>query len=158
MDLYMRQRVFTLADKYDIMDENENPVFRVEGEFLSFGARLHLYGMDRRELYEVRQELFHFLPRYTIYAGQTAAASVKKNFTLFGHSLSVESDYGHFEIEGSVFGWDFEIQFNGGTAAVIDKVLLSWGDTYHLHIAEGWNDPAFLCALTAAVDNCVHLE
>ena len=33
MDLYIRQKVFTLADKYDITDENENPVFRVEGEF-----------------------------------------------------------------------------------------------------------------------------
>ena len=32
MDLYIRQKVFTLADKYDITDENENPVFRVEGE------------------------------------------------------------------------------------------------------------------------------
>lgn len=99
--------------KYDITDENENPVFRVEGEFLSFGARLHLYGPDMRELYYVEQELFHFMPRYNIYAGQTSAAAVKKNFTLFGHSLTVESDYGHFEIEGSVFGWDFEILYNG---------------------------------------------
>ena len=83
MDLYIRQKVFTLADKYDITDENENPVFRVEGEFLSFGARLHLYGPDMRELYYVEQELFHFMPRYNIYAGQTSAAAVKKNFTLF---------------------------------------------------------------------------
>ena len=78
MDLYIRQKVFTLADKYDITDENENPVFRVEGEFLSFGARLHLYGPDMRELYYVEQELFHFMPRYNIYAGQTSAAAVKR--------------------------------------------------------------------------------
>ena len=39
-----------------------------------------------------------------------------------------------------------------------DKVLLSWGDTYHLHIEDGWGDPAFLCALVAAIDNCIHNE
>lgn len=159
MDLYIRQRVFAIGDKYDITDANETPVFRVEGEIFTFGsARLHLYAADGRELYFVERELFHFMPRYTIYAGRTAAASIKKNFTLFGHSLSVDSVYGHFEIEGSVFGWNFQVLFNGAVAATIDKAFLSWGDAYHLHIEDGWNDPAFLCALVAAIDNCVHNE
>ena len=34
-----------------------------------------------------------------------------------------------------------------------------WGcGAYHLHIEDGWGDPAFLCALVAAIDNCIHNE
>ena len=109
MDLYIRQRVFAWGDKYDITDDQETPVFRVEGEVFTFGAKLHLYDLKGQELYYVEQELFHFMPRYTVYKGRMAIASVRKNFTLFGHSLTVESGYGNFEIEGSVFGWDFRI-------------------------------------------------
>ena len=43
MDLYIRQRVFAWGDKYDITDDQETPVFRVEGEVFTFGAKLHLY-------------------------------------------------------------------------------------------------------------------
>ena len=113
MDLYIRQRVFAWGDKYDITDDQETPVFRVEGEVFTFGAKLHLYDLKGQELYYVEQELFHFMPRYTVYKGRMAIASVRKNFTLFGHSLTVESGYGNFEIEGSVFGWDFRILYNG---------------------------------------------
>ena len=106
----------------------------------------------------MEQELFHFMPRYTVYKGRMAMASVRKNFTLFGHSLTVESGYGRFDIEGSVFGWDFRILYNGGEVATVEKALLSWGDTYRLHMDVGNGDPAFLCALVAAIDNCVHNE
>ncbi len=156
MDLYIRQRVLSWGDKYDITDDREVPVYRVEGEVFTFGAKLHLYDRNGQELYYVEQEVFHFMPRYTVYKGGLAVASVRKNFTLFGHSLAVESGYGHFEIEGSVFGWDFQVLCNGVAMATVEKAILSWGDTYHLHLDPGGGDPAFFCALVAAIDNCVH--
>lgn len=158
MKLYIRQRVFSLKDKYNITDAAENPVYQVEGEWFSFGAKLYLCDLAGRELYRVEQELFHFLPRYTLFRGDMAVASIKKNFTLFGHSLSVDSQYGHFEIEGSVFGWEFRILRDGTVQAGIDKAVLSWGDTYELDISNQVSDPAFICALVIAIDNCAHNE
>ena len=35
MKLYIRQRVFSLTDRYDIYDEFENPYFHVQSEFLT---------------------------------------------------------------------------------------------------------------------------
>lgn len=158
MKLYIRQRVFTWRDKYDITDAMENPVYHVEGEWLAFGARLHLCDPAGRELYRVERELFHFLPRYTLFHGERPVASIQKQFTLFGHNLSVDSQYGLLEMEGSVFGWEFQILRNGEVLAGVDKVLLSWGDTYELAISDRFPDPAFLCALVIAIDNCVHNE
>lgn len=158
MKLYIRQRVFTMRDKYNITDAMENPVYQVEGEWFSFGARLHLYNLAGQELYRVERELFHFMPRYTLFRGDMPVASIKKNFTLFGHSLSVDSQYGHFEIEGSVFGWEFQILRDRAFMARIDKAFLSWGDAYELDISDQVPDPAFVCALVIAIDNCVHNE
>lgn len=156
MNLYIRQKVFTIGDRYQICDAAGDPVYEVEGELFSFGARFHLYDGQGRELLYIEQRLFHWLPRYTIYRDGQDIASIAKQFTLFGHRLTVESGYGHFELEGSVFGWVFQILCNGSPVAAIDKAVLSWGDAYELRIADGFPSPEFLCALVVAVDHCVH--
>ena len=48
--------MFAWGDKYDITDDQETPVFRVEGEVFTFGAKLHLYDLKGQELYYVEQE------------------------------------------------------------------------------------------------------
>ena len=42
MKLYIRQKIFSWRDKYQIWNESGTPVYFVEGEFFSFGAKLHL--------------------------------------------------------------------------------------------------------------------
>ena len=107
MDLYIRQKVFSLGDRYNVFDVNQNIVYRVEGEFLTFGAKLHLCDPAGNELLYIEQELFHMMPRYNLYCRGTQVASIRKNFTLFGHSLSVDSGYGwwpRFPKNGSLGG------------------------------------------------------
>ena len=128
MDLYIRQKVFSLGDRYNVFDVNQNIVYRVEGEFLTFGAKLHLCDPAGNELLYIEQELFHMMPRYNLYCRGTQVASIRKNFTLFGHSLSVDSGYGAFDIDGSVFGMEFTIAYNGRMVATISKEWLTWGD------------------------------
>ena len=158
MNLYIKQRVFSFGDTYHVCDYNQNPVYQVRGEVFTFGSKLHICDMTGQELLYIEQELFHMMPRYNLYCRGTLVASIRKNFKLFGHSLSVESGYGSFTIDGEVFGMDFTIFCNGQPVAHISKQWLSWGDTYCLQIADTWPDPAFLCALLIAVDNCVHRE
>lgn len=158
VDFYIRQKVFSFGDKYNVFDVNENLLYKVQGEVFTFGAKLHLCSPDGTELLYIEQELFHMMPRYSLYCRGVLVASIRKRFTLFGHSLTVESGYGHFEIDGSVFGMDFTIAFNGRVVGTISKEWLTWGDTYRLHIADDWGDPPFLCAMLIAIDNCVHNE
>ena len=156
MEMYIRQKVFSIGDRYNVFDINQNLLYRVEGEILTFGAKLHLCDPSGGELLYIEQELFHMMPRYNLYCRGTLVASIRKNFTFFGHSLSVDSGYGSFDIDGSVFGMEFTIAFNGRVVASISKEWLTWGDTYHLQTADDFSDPPFLCALLIAIDNCVH--
>ena len=45
MKLYIKQRIFSLRDKYHVWDETGTPVFYVEGEVFTLGAKIHIYDM-----------------------------------------------------------------------------------------------------------------
>lgn len=41
--LYIKQKVFSFGDKYNIYNESGQPVFSVQGEVFTFGAKIHIY-------------------------------------------------------------------------------------------------------------------
>ena len=41
--LYIKQKVFSFGDKYNIYNEDGQPVFSVQGEVFTFGAKIHIY-------------------------------------------------------------------------------------------------------------------
>ena len=58
-DLYMRQRVFSWGDKFEIYDNAGNVKYYVEGEVFTFGKKLHLYdtaGKRHKRASSIRQE------------------------------------------------------------------------------------------------------
>ncbi len=157
MKLYIKQRVFSLGDKYDIYDAGENVVFNVESELFTIGAKLHMYDTAGRELYYIKRKLTFLLAQYEIYQNNYLCASVSQEFALFHSKLNVESSMGSFSIQGDFMSMDYEILRNGMYCGSIHKKWLSWGDSYELDIPDT-QDPGFICALVIAIDNCMHNE
>ncbi|HOP71846.1 MAG TPA: LURP-one-related family protein [Thermoclostridium caenicola] len=157
MVLYIRQKVFTLGDKYHVYNENLQPVFTVQGRLFSLGAKIHVYDMTGQELYFISQKLFRFLPEYHIYTGDLLCAIIKKEFTFFRPRLSIQSQYGDYTIEGNLFGMDFAIFLDGQPVGEIHKKWFSFGDSYEL-IVHDPNNAAFFSTLVIAIDHCLHNE
>lgn len=157
MNLYIKQKVFSWSDRYNVFDENGNPVFEVEGEVFSWGAKIHLYDLNNNELFYIKQKLMVFLPEYEIYTGDTLRAIIKKEFTLFTPRLDVQSSFGDFVIEGNFFDMDFTIMCNNLMLGEIHKEWLTFGDSYCLSIVNPEN-AAFFTSLVIAIDNCLHNE
>lgn len=157
MSLYIKQKIFSLTDSYEVFDEEQTPVFRVQREFLSWGAKIHLYDMGGNELFFIKQKVMVLLPEYEIYKNNIMCAQVVKEFTFFKPRLDVSSAYGDFVLDGDFWDMSFSILHDGVKMGQISKAWLSWGDTYQLDIASG-QDEAFFCALTIAIDNCLHNE
>lgn len=155
LELYIQQRVFSLGDKYDIYNEQQAPVYHVQGELFSWGAKIHLYDLDGNELYYIRQKLLTFLPEYAVYQGDSFCARIKKELSFLHPRLSVESGFGDFEITGNFVDMDYEIRHDGESMGEIHKKWLSWGDAYLLSVQNS-KDAAFFTALAIAVDNCLH--
>ena len=155
MKLYIKQRIFTLTDKYNIFDDFGNTIFTVEKQFFSFPGKFYLRDQNDAELFEIRKNFTLFLSSYEIFKDNYLAAKVQKELTLFKSKFSVESSYGNYQIDGDIFSWDFEIKKDGLPMGSVHKEILSWGDSYVLNIYDDEN-AGFFCAFVIAIDNCLH--
>ncbi len=155
--LYIRQKVFSIGNRYNIVNEAGQPVFTVESEIFTFGAKIHLYDTTGTELYFIQQKLFKFLPEYHIYNGDMLCAIIKKEFSFLRPKLNITSQFGDYTFEGNLFAMDFAILNNGIMIGELHKKWLSFGDSYELTIQDDNNTPLF-CALTIAIDHCLHNE
>lgn len=157
MKLYIKQRVFSLGDKYDVYDAQENVVFNVESELFTIGAKLHLFDTQGQEIFYIKRNFTLFLADYEIYQGNDLIARINQEFSFFHAKLNVESVMGDFEINGDFMSMDYQITRNGQYFGGVYKKWLSWGDSYELDVPENQN-AGFFCALVIAIDNCLHNE
>lgn len=155
MKLYIKQRVFSFIDSYDVYDENANPIFRVKSEFLSFPKQIRVFDLCNNELFRIQKNFTLFLSSYCIYQNDILYADIQQQFKLFSGKVTVESSYGHFEIDGSIFDYDYTIKMDTRILGTVHKVWFSLGDSYELYVDDN-TDAAFFTSLVVAIDNCFH--
>lgn len=134
MKLYIKQKVFSWADRFTVCDAQGNDRYFVEGEVFSWGKKLHVYDREGREAAFIRQEVWSFLPRYYVYIGQRQVAEIVKQFTFLFSKYSIEGL--GWEIDGSFWEHDYEITKNGRNIVSIHKEWMTWGDCYEVDIAD----------------------
>ena len=157
MRLYLKQKVFSLTDKYNIFNENEELIYFVKSEFFTFGAKFYVCDHLENELFFIKQRLFNWLPTYEIYYNNELCATIKKSFTFFKPNLTVTSKYGDFMIQGDAWNMNYQLFHDGVMCGNVAKKWLAWSDTYELNINDDAN-AAFICTLMIAIDHCLHNE
>lgn len=144
---FMKQKIWTLADRFVIRDEYKNPMFYVKGKVFSFGDKLKFFDMDGNELVYIKQKVFSFNKQYKIYRNQQLFARVVKKITLFKDKFVIDipgpDDY---FVKGNFTDHRYTFIRNGRGVAFISKKWLSWGDTYRIEIVPGEDDVVILAA------------
>ena len=133
MKLYIQEKVFTLGDKFAVLDEFGNEKYFVEGEVFTFGKKLHVYDRNNREIAYIEQELFTWLPRYHLYIDNREVAQICQDFSFFTPMYHVEGP--NWEVTGHFLEHNYEITGNGHPVVTIEKEWMTWGDCYELNIA-----------------------
>ena len=151
MKLYIKEKVFSLGDKFTVKDAYGEDKYIVEGEVFTFGKKLHVYDRSGREVAFIKQEVWSFLPRYYVFCGDRQIAEIKKEFTFLFPRYTIEGL--GWEIDGSFMAHDYQITKQGRKIVTISKEWMTWGDSYELDIA----DPADeLVALAVVISiDCV---
>ena len=134
MNLYIKERIFTIGDKFDVYDQHGNPKYFVKGEVFSWGKKLHVYDRNEREVAFIKQEIFSFLPTYKVYVNQKEVAQIRKEFSFFRPRYSV-GGLG-WDVEGSFTEHNYWVTDRGRQVVSIDKEWMTWGDSYCLQIAD----------------------
>ena len=134
MKLFMKQKIFSFRDRFSIYNEQEQPVFYVEGELFSLGKKLHVYDMDNQEVAFIQQKVVSFLPKFYVYVDGQEVAEIVREFTFFKPRYRIEGL--HWKIDGDVFEHDYEILQDGHPIVTIHKRWWSFSDAYELNIQE----------------------
>ncbi|MGN0600347.1 MAG: LURP-one-related/scramblase family protein [Oscillospiraceae bacterium] len=154
MKLYIKQRIFSWTDSYDIYDENMNRKYTAKADFLALGHRIRIFDLYGCEVGHIEEKLLRLFAEFDVYIGGRWLGRIKKKFSLFIPKYDI--DYNGWDIDGDFFGWNYQVrQPNGLVAATISKELLHLSDTYVIDIFDD-SDEINVLLLVAAIDaaNC----
>ena len=151
MKLYIRQKVFSLVDKFTVKDASGNDIYLVAGEFLSWGKKLHVKDAYNNEVAFIQQKIISLRPKFLVFVNGLQIAEIVKEFTLFRPNYRIRGL--RWEIKGNLFAYDYQITQDGTPIASIHKQWMSWGDCYELSIANQ-QDEIIALSVVLAID-CV---
>ena len=150
--LYMKQKVFSLCDRFTVKDENEQDRYYVEGEIFTIGKKLHICDMAGSEVAFVQQKVLTLLPRFYVYVDGAQVAEIVKEFTFLRPCYRIDGP--GWRVNGDFWAHDYEIvDMSGRPIVAVHKVWLAWGDSYELDVARR-EDEVQALATVLAID-CV---
>lgn len=155
MKFYIKQKVFSLKDNFDVFDEQQNPVYKVSGKFFSMKNKMELSNLNGDVLLSSEKKVFSFRPTYFIFDQHgTQIAKVKQKFSL-RPKFEVNIYNQAAEISGNFFQRTFDVNVPGGVAASIRKKVFSFGDSYEIEINDTENTEIYLY-LVIVIDQVLH--
>ena len=154
---YIKQRIFTITDRYFVYDQHQQPTYEVNGKFFTIGDELTLTNLKGEELFRIKQRVMSLFGAYDVYKQNKLCATIKRRATLFRQKLDIESDDGNFEIEGDFWDYNFSILKDGHTIGTIEKEWLTLRDCYKLTVNDSELETLFI-SMVIAIDNCLHNE
>jgi uncharacterized protein YxjI len=152
----MKQKIWTLGDKFVIKDETKTPVFYVKGKVFSVGDKLSFRDIDGNELAYISQKVFSFSPRYKIYRDKRLVATIVKKIAPFKDLYVVHvPGTDDFRVKGNFLNYEYDYTRKGRKIAFVSKKFFSWGDTYGIAIAPG-EDDILILATAVVIDMVSH--
>lgn len=149
MKLYMKQKVFSLKDKFTIKDEDGNDKYFVEGEMWAFGKKLHVYDTKRNEVAFIREQIWSLLPTFRVFCNGEQVADVKCKFSFLVPKYTIKGL--DWEVKGKMTAHNYKILQGKHTIVTISKKWMTWADTYELDITKD-ADEIIALATVLAID------
>lgn len=159
MQLYIRQRIFSWTDSYDVYDETGDARYEVRAAFFALGHQIHVYdkraGEGSEEIGYIRQKLFTLMPTFEIIIGDRVVGTIRKEFSFLRPRYHV--DFLGWDVEGDFMGWDYRVISGNREVMSISKELFNWSDSYVLRYDNPANEiPGLLLVITIDAANCSH--
>lgn len=136
MKYYIKQKVFSFKDKFNITDENESLKYQVKGKMISITNKLQMLDANEGVVYTSKRRLFRIFAKYVISEHDGGEVAVIKRKFGFRPKFNLSVLGEELTVDGSLFQHSFGIYNKGEMVASISKKIISWGDTYEIEIFE----------------------
>ncbi len=155
MKFYIKQRVITWRDTFDIYDERKKPVYKVKGELVAVGHKLHIYDRKGKEVATIREKLVKIMPKYRITTANNKEYWLTKKITMINEKFKLEPL--DWIIDGGILEHNYSIKHGKNVIAKVHQKWVSIGDSYVIDIEDESVDPVLVLATMIGVD-CVEFD
>ncbi len=152
--LYIKQKVFSLSEKFTVKDQDEKDAYYVEGSFMKVPKTFTIMNQDREEVALITKKVLSFLPTFFVEVNGEEVVTIKKELSFLKAKYSI--DAAGIEVEGNWMDMNFHVLHKGRVVGEVGKEWFSWGDSYRVQILEGELESVIL-ALVIAID-CVKAD
>lgn len=158
MRYVIKEKFWSWGDDFYIYDEQQQPLYFVDGQAFSWGDKLSFQDLHGNELAFISQKLMTWKPKYQIFRAGQLFAEVIKEFSWFNKKFTLDvpgpNDY---RIEGSFWRHDYQFIRGERLVANVAKEFWTWSDTYGIETVDGEDDVSILCA-AIVIDQVLHDE
>jgi uncharacterized protein YxjI len=152
--LYIKQKVFSLSEKFTVKDQEEKDTYYVEGSFMRVPKTFSIMNTSREEVALITKKVFSFLPKFFVEVNGQEVLTIKKEFSFLKARYSI--DAAGIEVQGNWLDMDFQVLHNGRVVGEVGKEWFSWGDSYRVQILDEEME-TIIMALVIAID-CVKAD
>nr|WP_239534491.1 LURP-one-related family protein [Priestia taiwanensis] len=152
--MYIKQKVFSLSEKFTVKNQHEEDVYYVEGSFMKFPKTFSIMNTMGDEVALITKKVFTFLPKFLVEVNGQEVLSIKKEFSFFKARYTIDAE--GIEVRGSWWDMDFQVLQHGEVIGEVSKKWFTWGDSYNVQIFDEKMDVIML-ALVVAID-CVKAD
>lgn len=132
--LYIKQKVFSIGEKFTVMDEQQNPRYYVEGSFMKIPKTFRVEDEQGREISKITKKTISLLPKFFVEIDGQEKIEIAKHLTFLKAHYSIEAE--GLSVKGNWWDMDFIVEKDGQRIADINKRWVSWGDTYEVTILD----------------------
>lgn len=149
--LYIKQKVFSLSEKFTVTDEQEKPCYYVEGSFFKLPKHFSILDTQQREIGRITKKTMALFPKFFVEVDGNDRMTLKKELSFLKSRYTISAQ--DIEIQGNWWDMDFTVSAQGKEIAKITKRWFSWGDTYEVTILDETME-RLIISLVIAID-CV---
>lgn len=153
-ELYIKQKVFSLSEKFTVKNQQEQDVYYVEGSFMRIPKTFSIMNTADVEVALITKKVFSFLPKFFVEVGGREVLTIKKEFSFLKARYTIDS--ADIEVHGNWWDMDFQVIQRGAVIGEVNKKWFTWGDSYSVQVFNEEME-AIIIAIVVAID-CVKAD
>ncbi|AST93571.1 hypothetical protein BC6307_21025 [Sutcliffiella cohnii] len=153
-ELFIKQKVFSISEKFTVKDVQQEDVYYVEGSFMKIPKTFSVMNTNREEVALITKKVFSFLPKFFVEVNGREVVTINKEWSFFKARYSISAE--GIEVIGNWWDMDFQVLQHGKVIGKVNKEWFTWGDSYKVQILDEKMEKTII-AIVVAID-CVKAD
>ncbi len=149
MILAFKQKMMSIAGKYEIYDEEGQIAYKIQGR-VRVPKKYDIYNTQGEKIAYLKSKYFDILPQFRLFINEQEVGRVKRKFSFFSQKFQI--DCNDWRVEGDVIGYNYSIvDANNSLVATLERKLWKLTDQYVIDIVDP-KDALLVLMIILAID------